>query len=96
MKRIEQRCILSETLDAKLKLFAILRDKAGVSDVRLDLPQSSTVSDDIETLVARHPDLKPFANRIACAVNLERAAPDAVLHDNDELALLPPVSGGRE
>ena len=79
-----------------IKLFAILRDKAGVSDLPLDLPQSATVSDAIETFLARHPGLTPFANRIACAVNLERAAPDQVLHENDELALLPPVSGGSE
>jgi molybdopterin converting factor small subunit len=79
-----------------IKLFAILRDKAGVSDLRLDLPQSATVSSAIETLVARHPDLKPFAHRIACAVNLDGAGPGTILHDNDELALLPPVSGGRE
>ena len=80
----------------RIKLFAVLRDKAGISDLRLDLPQSATVSSAIETLVARHPNLKPFANRIAFAVNLDRAAPETVLHDNDELALLPPVSGGTE
>ena len=80
----------------RIKFFAVLRDKAGMSELRLELPESATVSSAIETLVARHPGLKPFAQRIACAVNLDRAAPDTVLHDNDELALLPPVSGGRE
>jgi molybdopterin synthase catalytic subunit len=64
--------------------------------LRLELPVAATVSSAIETLVARHPDLKPFANRIAFAVNLDCAAPETILHDNDELALLPPVSGGRE
>jgi molybdopterin synthase catalytic subunit len=80
----------------RIKLFAVLRDKAGVSDLRLELPEAATVSSAIETLVARHPALKPVARRIAFAVNLDRAAPETILHDNDELALLPPVSGGRE
>ena len=83
-------------MTVRIKLFAVLRDKAGVSDLRLELPRDATVSSAIQTLVARHPDLRPFANRIAFAVNLERAAPDVILHDGDELALLPPVSGGRE
>jgi molybdopterin synthase catalytic subunit len=80
----------------RIKLFAVLRDKAGMSDLRLDLPESATVSSAIEALVARHPALEPIARRIAFAVNLDRAGPDTILHNNDELALLPPVSGGTE
>ncbi|HEY7118630.1 MAG TPA: MoaD/ThiS family protein [Tepidisphaeraceae bacterium] len=77
-----------------VKLFAILRDKAGVAELPLELPERATVATAVETLLARHPSLRPFANRIACAVNLSRVTGEAELKDQDELALLPPVSGG--
>ncbi len=77
-----------------VKLFAILRDKAGVADLRLTLPEGASVSNALESLLDQYPDLKPFANRIAFAVNLARVPASASLHDGDEMALLPPVSGG--
>jgi molybdopterin converting factor small subunit len=48
----------------------------------------------METLAGRLPGLRPHLARAAAAVNLARATPDTILNDNDELALLPPVSGG--
>ena len=77
-----------------IKLFAILRDRAGVAELRLDLPERASVADAMETLGARHPSLAPHLPRCAAAVNLERATAETTLHENDELALLPPVSGG--
>jgi molybdopterin converting factor small subunit len=81
-------------MTVRLKLFAILRDKAGVAELPLALPAGATVAHAIETLAVQHPTLRPHLPRAAAAVNLARAAPDTVLNDNDELALLPPVSGG--
>jgi molybdopterin synthase sulfur carrier subunit len=77
-----------------VKLFAILRDTAGVPELLLTLPDGTTVATAVQTLLVSHPTLAPFAARIACAVNLTRVARDTVLQDGDELALLPPVSGG--
>jgi molybdopterin converting factor small subunit len=48
----------------------------------------------VESLVARYPEVGAFAKRVAFAVNLSRVDAAAVLKDGDELALLPPVSGG--
>jgi sulfur-carrier protein len=82
------------TMTITVKLFAILRDKAGVPELPLTLPEGASVTSALESLVRQYPDLKPFANRIAFAVNLARVSASAPLHDGDELALLPPVSGG--
>jgi molybdopterin converting factor small subunit len=82
------------TMTITVKLFAILRDKAGLSELPLILPEGASVSTAIESLLRQYPDLRPFANRIAFAVNLSRVPASASLHHGDELALLPPVSGG--
>ena len=78
-----------------VKLFAILRERAGVSEVQLDLPPSATVKVAAEALIARYPALGDVAKSTAYAVNCDYAPATAVLADGDELALIPPVSGGR-
>jgi molybdopterin converting factor subunit 1 len=77
-----------------VKLFAVLRDKAGVAELRLSLPEGASVSDAMESVLHRYPAIAPLVNRVACAVNLVRVDRQTVLKDGDELALLPPVSGG--
>ena len=77
-----------------VKLFAILRERAGTADLVLQLPSGATVADASARLAEKLPDLSPFLRRVAFAVNLAYAKADAVLHEGDELALIPPVSGG--
>ena len=77
-----------------VKLFAVLRDKAGVGELRLELADGAKVVDAVESLVAQYPEVGAFAKRVAFAVNLSRVDAAADLKDGDELALLPPVSGG--
>jgi molybdopterin synthase catalytic subunit len=77
-----------------VKLFAILRDKAGVSELRIELPKDATISSASEALAAQLPALRDHLRRVAYALNREYAAKDATLSDGDELALIPPVSGG--
>jgi molybdopterin converting factor subunit 1 len=81
-------------MNVTVKLFAVLRDKAGVGELSLTMPEGASVSDAMERVLERHPELAPFASRVACAVNLVRVDRQTVLSDGDELALLPPVSGG--
>jgi molybdopterin synthase catalytic subunit len=77
-----------------VKLFAILRERAGTSELVIHLRPCATVADAAETLVETFPDLAPFLPRIAFAVNQAYAKRDAPLSEGDELALIPPVSGG--
>jgi molybdopterin converting factor subunit 1 len=77
-----------------VKLFAILRERAGTSELDIELGPGATVSDAAGALLEKLPGLKPFLPRIAYAVNQAYAKSDTPLNDGDELALIPPVSGG--
>jgi molybdopterin converting factor subunit 1 len=77
-----------------VKLFAVLRERAGMSELSMDLPAGATVADAALVLAARVPSLEGFSARIAYAVNRNYVKSGTVLGDGDELALIPPVSGG--
>lgn len=77
-----------------VRLFARLREIAGGPDLRLDLPADARVADAWAALTAQHPDLDAYSASISCAVNEEYARMQAALADGDEIAFLPPVSGG--
>ena len=72
-----------------VRLFAILRQRAGCDTLELDLPEDARVSD----ALAEVDDLAGGL-RLVMAVNREYAAADHPLAAGDELALIPPVSGG--
>ena len=73
----------------RVRLFAGLRERAGRGELELDLPDGARVSDALERLAYVAGDM-----RVVIAVNREYAAPEAPLSPGDELALIPPVSGG--
>jgi molybdopterin synthase catalytic subunit len=77
-----------------VKLFAVLRERAGAAEVRLELPEGATVAAARDALGERAPAIRDFLPRVAWAVNRTYVTPDAKLHDGDELAAIPPVSGG--
>ena len=81
-------------MTVRVLLFAILRDRAGVSEVPLDLPDGATVATAAEAVFEQVPGLRGAARALAYAVNRAYARPDAPLKDADEVALIPPVSGG--
>ena len=75
-------------------LFASIRDRAGASALDLELPASSTVQNAIGVLAERFPPLLDRLGRVMYAVNQQYSDSETVLNDGDELALIPPVSGG--
>jgi len=77
-----------------VKLFAILRERANTSELQLDLPDRATVADAQQTIVQKLPQITPLLNRVAFAVNRSYVKTETELSDGDELALIPPVSGG--
>jgi molybdopterin converting factor subunit 1 len=77
-----------------VRLFAILRERAGRSELPLELPDRATVADAIGLLSEQLPEIRPHLRSIAFAVNRAYASGATVLQDGDELALIPPVSGG--
>ena len=78
-----------------VRYFALYRERAGASQSSYHLPKGATVSDLIGEVRERHPDLAPLHVSIVAAVNTEYAGADTVLEDGDEVALIPPVSGGK-
>lgn len=83
-----------EHLRITVRLFALLRDRAGVAELALVLPSGATVRLAAERLKAQHPSLADLLPRVAYAVNRAYVAITTELHDGDELAIIPPVSGG--
>jgi MoaE-MoaD fusion protein len=81
----------------QVRLFAMLRERAGRESVELELDEGATVQDALEAVGRRH-DLDELIARmpVVVAVNREYAAEEDVLTNGDELALIPPVSGGAE
>ncbi len=77
-----------------VKLFASLRDKAGTKDLKLDLPDGATVAAAMEAIQQRLPAIAEHARSVAYAVNQSYVPANTVLKNNDELAIIPPVSGG--
>jgi molybdopterin synthase catalytic subunit len=78
-----------------VRLFAILRERAGATSIDIDLPERATVDDALKALAQRS-ELSDVLARIPVrmAVNREYAEPASELHCGDELALITPVSGG--
>lgn len=78
-----------------VRLFAILRERAGASAIDIELPERATVEDALNVLRQRR-ELGDVLARIPVrmAVNREYVEPGDALHAGDELALITPVSGG--
>ena len=77
-----------------IRLFAILRDRAGVSALIVTLPEPSAAAAARAAVLEQHPELADLLPQVAVAVNQSYAADDTALHDGDEVAFIPPVSGG--
>jgi molybdopterin synthase catalytic subunit len=76
-------------MEVTVRLFAMLRERAGAGEMVLELPEGARVSDALERLGELAEGLP-----LVMAVNREYAPADQVLDPGDELALIPPVSGG--
>jgi molybdopterin converting factor subunit 1 len=77
-----------------VKLFARLRDIAGTPDIVRQVQPGSTVRSLWRELAAEFTGFAAYERSISAAVNADYAAMDRILSDGDEVAFLPPVSGG--
>jgi molybdopterin synthase catalytic subunit len=78
----------------RVLLFAALREAVGEKEVDLEMDEGSSLGELLARLEASAPPVRAFRGRVVVALNRERAALDAELRPGDEVALLPPVSGG--
>ena len=80
-------------MNINLKLFGITREIIGKSEENISLEQQITVNDFLQNMKNQYPALADLSS-ILVAVNNEYAESDMILADRDEVALIPPVSGG--
>ncbi len=81
-------------MKVKVKLFAILRERAGVAEITRELPQGATVAELWHALQNDYPKLNVSGIRLLYAVNQNYVPPDHPLTEQDEVVFIPPVSGG--
>ena len=84
---------LVPTCEVTVALYGITKDIVGQPEIRQGLSMPATVADLLGALRAKYPRLGELTS-LAVAVNSEYAEVDWELHSNDEIALIPPVSGG--
>ena len=77
-----------------VKLFARLRELVGSGELAVEVPPGSTVREVWAALVAAHPAAAAYERSMSCAVNLDYARMSAPVAEGDDVAFLPPVSGG--
>jgi molybdopterin synthase catalytic subunit len=81
-------------ITVRIRLFAVQRELAGTREVHVELPDGSDVEAAWRALVSRHPVLAPGRASLRFARNGDYADPTTLLADGDEVAMIPPVSGG--
>ncbi|MCL5959797.1 MAG: molybdopterin converting factor subunit 1 [Chloroflexi bacterium] len=80
----------------RVRLFASQREVVGQRELELDMPGGSTASDVLSRLTSEYPRLAGVASSTMLAVNREYVDQKTKLKEGDEVALLPPVSGGTD
>jgi molybdopterin synthase catalytic subunit len=81
-------------MQVKVIYFGMLREMAGTPEELVEAAENATAGELFAALRRKHPQIERFANSIALAVNLEYSDKSRALSANDEIALIPPVSGG--
>jgi molybdopterin converting factor subunit 1 len=77
-----------------IRLFARLRDLAGTGELVRDVPDPATVQGVWAVLTAEMPELQVYERAMSVAVNADYSRMSAAVNEGDEVAFMPPVSGG--
>jgi len=81
-------------MQVTVKFFATYREITGSKEVQVRLSEGASLRTLLDSIYAKHPRLKGFEDTMLLAVNHEFAEPSAKLREGDEVALMPPMSGG--
>jgi molybdopterin converting factor subunit 1 len=85
---------VSQILRVKVLFFGRLKDVVGHSEESVEVPDASTIEQLFALHTARIPELAKYRPSVVASRNQEFASWDTPLHSGDEVAFLPPVSGG--
>lgn len=80
-------------MNVNVKFFALGRELIGQGELQLQIPENNSVSNLLDKLKEEYPRFAQM-NSYLVAVNMEYAGMDTQLKDGDEVAIIPPVSGG--
>jgi molybdopterin synthase sulfur carrier subunit len=78
----------------KVKLFAIYQEVSHCSEINLNLALNTPVKAILDLMIQEYPELEKWRNLTRFGVNCQFVEPDYLLQNNDEIVLIPPVSGG--
>ncbi len=94
MDKLKLRSDIPDNDKIKVRLFANLRELVGEREITITVPDGVTVSYLNNEILNKYPQLKSFSNKFVTSVNCKVTTGDTVITSSDEIALLPPVSGG--
>ena len=94
MDKLKLKSDIQDNDKIKVKLFAILRERVGESEITITVPTGITVNYLNSEILKKYPQLKSFNNKFVTSVNWKVTTGDTIISAKDEIALLPPVSGG--
>jgi molybdopterin converting factor subunit 1 len=92
--KLELRSDLPDNNKIKVRLFANLRELVGEREITITLLGGVTVDHLNNEILKRYPQLESFSNKFVTSVNCKVTTGDTIITSSDEIALLPPVSGG--
>jgi molybdopterin converting factor subunit 1 len=92
--KLELRSDIPDNNKIKVRLFANLRELVGEREITITLLGGVTVDHLNNEILKRYPQLKSFSNKFVTSVNCKVTTGDTIITSSDEIALLPPVSGG--
>lgn len=78
----------------QVKLFAAYQEAYNSPELTLEFPHHTPVSSLLDYLLEEHPELEQWRHVTRFGINLQFAEPNTLMHDGDEVVLIPPVSGG--
>lgn len=85
---------MTDNVTIRVLFFGMLKDVTGRAEDSLDLPDGATLASVFDHYAAQFPKLRDYAQSIVLAANAQFADRAAAVNDGDEVAFLPPVSGG--
>ena len=83
-----------DNITIALKLFSVYQEALGTEEKMLTVPAGTTAEDVCDRLIADHPELAQWKDLTRFGINLQFVEAATVLKSEDELVLIPPVSGG--
>jgi molybdopterin converting factor small subunit len=81
-------------MNVHVQFFSRLRDLAGASEIKLELPETTTAAELLEILYSQTPGLRDWDKSILVAAGVEFVGRDYLLKEGDEISIMPPVQGG--